>query len=410
MKIKFIVIFALAFALGNAYLPATADLPRESLKEKIKDVGEDLDSANEKVSAALAKYNRAAAALPAAEARLKRAKSALASAQQADSQAAKELRNVTIASTSASISLDNTKSEISVQRTEVTLLVRALYREGPMSEMAIVLGAESPKDFTARLESVSTWHDSKIDLINSLVEAQEDLDLQAAKLAELEGEKAEKKEIAEKQVLTAAQATAAAADAQKEVDQIVKQRSESLAIAKKYQAEVKARFDALKRKQEKLRKDAEDAANNDGGLSGNDNLLWPVSGAGRPSGAGAAGWRTHPVYGYRSCHTGIDLGAPSGTAIRASEDGRVASTGYDNIYGNYTLIAHGDGMTTFYAHQLTKIAKKGEMVKRGETIGKVGSTGWSTGPHLHFEVRIDGDPWDPMGWFGNRKMKIACAG
>jgi murein DD-endopeptidase MepM/ murein hydrolase activator NlpD len=109
-------------------------------------------------------------------------------------------------------------------------------------------------------------------------------------------------------------------------------------------------------------------------------------------------------------NTGIDLGAPSGTAIRAAEDGRVASTGYDNIYGNYTLIAHGDGMTTFYAHQLVKIAKKGEMVKRGETIGKVGSTGWSTGPHLHFEVRINGDPWDPMGWFGNRKMKVACAG
>ncbi|MEY3407925.1 MAG: hypothetical protein RL038_986 [Actinomycetota bacterium] len=409
MKIKFFAVLALMFALGGTYLPATATLPAESLKEKIKDAGEDLDSANEKVSKALSKYNRAASALPAAEAKLKRAKAALAAAKAADAKASKELRNVTIQSDLAEMTLEETKSAISQQETEVTILVRALYREGPMSEMAIVLGSDTPEDFTARIETISTWHDSKLDLINSLVKAKEDLNLQAAQLAALEAKKAKKKATAEEQVLTAAQATYAAEMAQKQVDRLVRERSAALAIARKYQSEVKSRYDALKKKQEKLRKAAQDAANNDGDLSGNGNLLWPVSGASRPSGAQVAGWRTHPVYGYRSCHTGIDLGAPSGTSIKAAEDGRVASVGYDNIYGNYTLIAHGDGMTTFYAHQLSKSVKKGDSVKRGETIGKVGSTGWSTGPHLHWEVRIDGDPWDPMGWFGNKKQKIACA-
>jgi murein DD-endopeptidase MepM/ murein hydrolase activator NlpD len=409
VKIKFFAVLALMFALGGTYLPATATLPAESLKEKIKDAGEDLDSANEKVSKALSKYNRAASALPAAEAKLKRAKAALAAAKAADAKASKELRNVTIQSDLAEMTLEETKSAISQQETEVTILVRALYREGPMSEMAIVLGSDTPEDFTARIETISTWHDSKLDLINSLVKAKEDLNLQAAQLAALEAKKAKKKATAEEQVLTAAQATYAAEMAQKQVDRLVRERSAALAIARKYQSEVKSRYDALKKKQEKLRKAAQDAANNDGDLSGNGNLLWPVSGASRPSGAQVAGWRTHPVYGYRSCHTGIDLGAPSGTSIKAAEDGRVASVGYDNIYGNYTLIAHGDGMTTFYAHQLSKSVKKGDSVKRGETIGKVGSTGWSTGPHLHWEVRIDGDPWDPMGWFGNKKQKIACA-
>ncbi len=409
MKFKFFAILTMLFAVTTAYLPATATLPTESLKEKIKDAGEDLDNANEKVSKALAKYNRAASALPAAEAALKRAKSALAAAKAADEKAAKELRNVTIKSDIAEMTIEETKAAISAQETEVTILVRALYREGPMSEMAIVLGSDTPEDFTARIETVSTWHDSKLELINSLVKAKEDLDLQAAQLAALEEKKAAKKQVAEKQVLTAAQAALAAEIAQRQVDRLVRERSSALAVARRYQSEVKARYDALKKKQEKLRKDAEDAANNDGDLSGNGNLLWPVTGAARPSGAQVAGWRTHPVYGYRSCHTGIDLGAPSGTSIKAAEDGRVASVGYDNIYGNYTLIAHGDGMTTFYAHQLTKLVKKGDSVKRGETIGKVGTTGWSTGPHLHWEVRIDGDPWDPMGWFGNKKQKIACA-
>lgn len=409
MKFKMFFSLLVALSLTVSAMPATAVLPAETLKEKIKDAGEDLDSANAKVSKALKDYNRAAADLPAAEEALRRAKSALASAEKADEKAAQELQNATVKSDIASMDLDTTKAQIEYQEYEVTLLIRSLYREGPMSELAIILGSESPKDFTARVESIASWHDSKSDLINSLIKAKEDLVLKTERLSELEAAKSAKKIEAEQKVLTAAEAAAAAIAAQKKVDKLVKEKSAALAIAKKYQAEVKARYDALKKKQAKLRKEAEDAANNDGGLTGNDDLLWPVSGASKPSGAAAAGWRTHPVYGYRSCHTGIDLGASSGTSIKAAEDGRVASIGYDNIYGNYTLIAHGDGMTTFYAHQLTKLVKVGDMVKRGETIGKVGSTGWSTGPHLHFEVRIDGDPWDPMGWFGSKKEKIGCA-
>jgi murein DD-endopeptidase MepM/ murein hydrolase activator NlpD len=70
------------------------------------------------------------------------------------------------------------------------------------------------------------------------------------------------------------------------------------------------------------------------------------------------------------------------------------------------MLAHGKGITSFYAHMSQKLAKDGESVSRGETIGLVGSTGWSTGPHLHFEIRVYGELYDPMGWFGHSKKKI----
>jgi murein DD-endopeptidase MepM/ murein hydrolase activator NlpD len=108
------------------------------------------------------------------------------------------------------------------------------------------------------------------------------------------------------------------------------------------------------------------------------------------------------VYNYKSCHTGIDLSASSGTPILAARGGHVIWTNADlsGPYGNNTLIDHGDGLSTFYAHQSSFNVNPGQRVRSGQVIGYVGTTGYSTGPHLHFEVHINGVPHDPMGWFG----------
>ena len=119
-----------------------------------------------------------------------------------------------------------------------------------------------------------------------------------------------------------------------------------------------------------------------------------------------AGMRLHPIFKIWRCHAGIDLGASTGAKIRAADDGVVADAGWSTGYGNYVMLAHGKGVTTFYAHMSKKLASDGDSVARGETIGLVGETGWATGPHLHFEVRIDGELYDPMGWFGGSKKKI----
>jgi murein DD-endopeptidase MepM/ murein hydrolase activator NlpD len=123
-------------------------------------------------------------------------------------------------------------------------------------------------------------------------------------------------------------------------------------------------------------------------------MIWPVSG---PVTSGY-GWRTHPIFHTRRFHAGIDIGAPSGTPIMAAGTGEVIYASAKAGYGNTVIIDHGGGIATLYAHQSAIVAGVGAVVARGATIGRVGCTGYCTGPHLHFEVRVNGDPVNPLGW------------
>ncbi|MCB1186807.1 peptidoglycan DD-metalloendopeptidase family protein [bacterium] len=107
------------------------------------------------------------------------------------------------------------------------------------------------------------------------------------------------------------------------------------------------------------------------------------------------GMRRHPVYKKQRMHTGVDIGAPKGTPIRASGDGKVIVAKYYGGYGNTVIIDHGNSRTTLYGHMSKFSCKEGQEVKQGDKIGEVGSTGISTGNHCHFEVRIKGEPVDP---------------
>ena len=107
------------------------------------------------------------------------------------------------------------------------------------------------------------------------------------------------------------------------------------------------------------------------------------------------GWRTHPILGTERFHSGIDFGADYGSLVYASERGRVIYADWYGGYGNAVIIDHGNGMTTLYAHCSELYVKDGDMVEKGQPISAVGSTGFSTGPHLHFELRANGEPLDP---------------
>lgn len=110
------------------------------------------------------------------------------------------------------------------------------------------------------------------------------------------------------------------------------------------------------------------------------------------------GYRVHPIYGTSLMHTGVDLAASSGQAIYATASGTVVTAGWMNGYGNTIIVDHGGGLATLYAHQSAMVAGQGQSVSQGQTIGRVGCTGSCTGPHLHFEVRVDGTPVNPMSY------------
>jgi len=108
------------------------------------------------------------------------------------------------------------------------------------------------------------------------------------------------------------------------------------------------------------------------------------------------GYRVHPILGYRRFHAGIDFGAPHGSAIRAADSGTVIFAGWYGGYGRSVIIDHGNGLTTLYAHASQVYVSEGQSVERGQAIAAIGSTGLSTGPHLHFEVRRNGTPVNPL--------------
>lgn len=114
-----------------------------------------------------------------------------------------------------------------------------------------------------------------------------------------------------------------------------------------------------------------------------------------PGSFGGYGWRIHPIYKYKQFHAASDQGAPHGTPVKAAASGYVITSSYDRSSGNYIVINHGNGFVTKYLHHSKNIAKAGKWVEQGEVIGKVGTTGTSTCPHLHFEVIFNGSPLDP---------------
>ena len=125
--------------------------------------------------------------------------------------------------------------------------------------------------------------------------------------------------------------------------------------------------------------------------------LWPV--IGRIS--SAFGVRRHPIIGRRIFHEGIDIAASFGYPVKASASGKIVFAGARSGYGRTVIIDHGNGLSTWYGHASKLLVKEGQTVKKGDIVAKVGSSGLSTGPHLHFEIRINDEPVDPLKFLDN---------
>ena len=172
--------------------------------------------------------------------------------------------------------------------------------------------------------------------------------------------------------------------------------SEKEALAKSLEEDIenyKKMYEEARRQEEEL-KSSLDYSSEGSEYLGTGEFCWPAPSYTRVS--SPYGYRIHPVYKTKKFHSGVDLAAPGGSNILAADGGKVISAGWNGGYGNCVVLDHGNGVSTLYAHASKLLVSKGQTVSRGSVIAKVGTTGTSTGNHLHFEVLINGKTTDPM--------------
>lgn len=378
------------------------------IDKQVAEASEALTEASAAVVAAAESLKDAQAKLPAARETMTLATAKEAEAAGVYRTAAGELVSAKLAYATALSKVTSKEAEITQLQKKVDQFARSVYQQGPTSQWEIILESTSPSDLTVRLQNIKAVSLSTSKSLDNLLGAKEQLVSDAAAAEDVRLEMQRVADIASQALIDAQNAADKAAAAKVEVDKLVKQEAAALKVAEDDKAEVQKQYDELRAEQLRIAALAK-AAGTQGPVDpqATGPLSWPLPG--RAAGGGV-GWRIHPVYKYKSCHTGVDSGAPSGTPIRAAASGVVLSTTVSRAYGNMTLIDHGDGMVTMYAHQSQFGVSPGQAVGNQDVIGYVGSTGFSTGPHLHFEVHLNGVPYNPMGWFGASRTVVPCWG
>ena len=273
--------------------------------------------------------------------------------------------------------------------------VRDIYINGRLSYLDVVIGSKDFSDFANRMEMLKRILQSDMDLINTIKTEREEI---ASKKAKLEADRTKVLELEkvaqEKQNVInqkKAERQAVLERAMNDRDTAERAYNELMASSASITAMLQQRA---------AERAAAAAAASQGGGGG---ATW-VQGTGQLSAPVNApitsnfGWRIHPIYGTRRLHAGTDFGVDEGTPVHAADGGVVVEAGWVSGYGYTVIIDHGNGMSTLYAHNSDVAVSPGQTVSKGQVVSYSGNTGGSTGPHLHFEVRINGEPTDPMGY------------
>ena len=349
---------------------------------------------------------KASAELQAAESQLATARSTLATArtelaaaQAADERAQIDLHAAQLAEQRAEDQLVDVRRRIGSHRDDLGRLARSAYQaNGPLGEWALVLASDTPEQLADRLAFMQSIASAGNAVIGDLSVARADLVNVRARLAAARERQETLRAAAAAALLQKAEMEQVAAAAEAQVGMVVAARRAALAAALKAKKEDQQRYQVLLVQSGRLGERIRELTAKDARLrpppQGTGKLVLPGTG---PV-TSPYGPRYHPILHYVKIHTGIDFGIGDGIAY-AADDGIVIITEYNVAYGNMTVIDHGvvGGLhiTTLYAHQAAFVVKPGDRVRKGQPIGAIGATGYATGPHLHFEVRIDGKPLDP---------------
>ena len=300
--------------------------------------------------------------------------------------------------------------------------MREMEEGGKLSFLVVLMESRSISDLLTRIDMISEVMSYDKALEKSLTAARQrveeaELAIQNAK-AEQEDKKAELDEKKAELLQQVAEAEALIQSLESDIDAYIAAYNETEAAKKEVQAQIDKKVAQMeaerKAAEEAARKAAEEAERQrqqqqqqqSGGTTtttpsytyttGSGSMIWPCPSCHTLT--SYFGWRIHPISGVNKYHSGIDIGASYGSTIIAADGGTVITAGWVSGYGNCVVISHGGGVSTLYGHMSSIAVSVGQSVSQGQTIGYVGSTGNSTGPHLHWEVTVNGVRQDPLNY------------
>ncbi len=283
--------------------------------------------------------------------------------------------------------------------------VRAMEEEGSYTYLDILFQCRSLSDVLSAIDMIGEIMDSDKRLFEEYKAARETTEQVKAEYEATLAQLGEKQETLEAEKAELEEQIAAAVEVinqlQNDIDAAKAEYAKAAAAEAAAQASINAIIAQMQAEEEAARQEA--AQNNQQytgtGSTATGTYIWPC-----PSSTyvtSAFGMRDHPLFGDERPHSGIDIAGSAGSEVLAADSGTVAVATYSSSYGNYVTIYHSNGDYTLYAHMSSLAVSAGQSVTQGDVIGYVGSTGWATGPHLHFEIRVNGSTVDPLSYFSN---------
>jgi murein DD-endopeptidase MepM/ murein hydrolase activator NlpD len=393
----------LTVLMVGAATPADPREDRKRIDAELAQAGALAESASAEAQQAVALLAELNRSLAVAQERAARSRGILAAAEVEVNSREREAARTKAVWLAADVKLQAASRRVREGRQRLGRFVAETHMGGDLAKANALIGSGGPNEFAVRLGYLRKVAEAKREAIGGLAAAQRDAK-QVANEADLAKRAAEDAlEAARSAKREAEQAAAEAQRAEAEATALVAGQQKAAARAESYRDEVIARYDEVKRESDRIAAQLGEwvSANGWSGIASlrpGAKLLMPV-----------AGWKSSdfgnrydPYFHVWQLHAGMDIAAGGGEPIYAAADGKVATAGWSGGYGNYTCVSHGSyqgrSLSTCYAHQSRILVSVGQWVSRGQLIGRVGTTGASTGNHLHFEVRLDGQPVDPQNW------------
>ncbi|MBR6812131.1 MAG: peptidoglycan DD-metalloendopeptidase family protein [Oscillospiraceae bacterium] len=306
--------------------------------------------------------------------------------------------------------LDEAIEQEQERRAQFQERIRAMEENSEASYLAMIFQSASFGELLDNIETVADLMNYDQTVMASLAEAQAKIDVARASLEENKTELIASKALLEEQRGELNAQLLEANDVLLTLHEEREAYASELEEIERLEAEVWAEIDDLtveyeKKKAEEVEAarlaalEAERAKNPHYTYNGDTSFTWPVN---CYTITDVYGMRVHPTLGVYKLHTGVDIGATWNQTITAAKSGWVTVSGTSQAYGEYVVISHGNGEVTLYAHMSSRAVSKDDYVVQGSTIGYVGSSGYSTGPHLHFEIRVNGAYQDPLNYFNHK--------